>query len=163
MQDLSKERRVVLAINVVRSNPRFSIRRAAKFYDIPATTIRRRMAGKPSKADKANGKPTLTTAEEDAIVQYVLDLDSRGFSPRRADVQDMADLLMAKRGARRVGKCWTDRFVARRPELRTRFSRPYDYQRALQEDPHVLDAWFHLVANMRTKYGIQDCDLYNFD
>jgi hypothetical protein len=163
MQDLSKERRVVLAINAVQSNPRFSIRRAAKFYNVSATTIRRRMAGKPSKADKTNGKPTLTTAEEDAIIQYILDLDSRGFSPRRADVQDMADLLMAKRGARCVGKCWTDRFVARRPELCTRFSRPYDYQRALQEDPHVLDAWFRLVVNMRAKYGIQDCDFYNFD
>lgn len=94
MQDLSKERRVVLAINAVQSNPRFSIRRAAKFYNVPATTIRRRMAGKPSKADKTNGKPTLTTAEEDVIIQYVLDLDSRRFSPRRADVQDMADLLI---------------------------------------------------------------------
>ena len=88
MQDLSKERRVVLSVYAVRSNPRFSIRRAAKFYDVSATTIRRRMAGKLSKADKANGKPTLTPAEEDAIVQYVLGLDSRGFAPRRADVQD---------------------------------------------------------------------------
>ena len=163
MQTLSNERRVVLAANAIRSNPRFSIRRAAEFYDVPATTIRRRMAGKPSKADKVNGQPTLTTAEEDAIIQHILALDSRGFSPRRADVQDVANLLVAKRGARRVGKCWTDRFIARRPELCTRFSRAYDYQRAFQEDPDALNAWFRLVANMRAKYGIQDCDFYNFD
>jgi hypothetical protein len=102
-------------------------------------------------------------AEEDAIVQYILHLDSRGFSPRKADVEDMANLLLAKRNTRRVGKCWTNRFITRRPELHTRFSRPYDYQRALQEDPDVLNAWFYLVANMRAKYGIQDSDFYNFD
>lgn len=44
MQDLSTERRVGLAVNAVRSNPHFSVRRAAKFYDVPATTIQRRVA-----------------------------------------------------------------------------------------------------------------------
>ena len=125
---------MVLAINTVRSNPRFNIRCAAKFYNVPATTIRRRIAGKASKADKVSGKPTLTVAEEEAIVGYVLDLDSRGFSPRRADVEDMANRLLEIRGARPVGKNWTDRFI-KRQELRTRLSRAYDYQRALQEDP----------------------------
>jgi hypothetical protein len=75
----------------------------------------------------------------------------------------MANLLLLKRDERRVGKCWTDRFIARQPKLCTRFCRPYDYQRALQEDPDVLNAWFRLVANMRAKYGIQDGDFYNFD
>ena len=95
---------MVLSINAVRSNPRFSIRCAAKFYDVPATTIRRRIAGKAFKADKVSGKPTLTVAEEEAIVGYVLDLDSRGFSPRRADVEDIANRLLEIRGARLVGK-----------------------------------------------------------
>lgn len=129
-----------------------SIRRAAKIYEVPESSVRRRMAGKTSKADTHHGQLNLTAAEEEAIIRYVIDLDSRGFSPRRCDVRDMADILMAKRGARHVGKCWTDRFIKRQPKLRTRFSRAYDYQRALQEDPHVLDAWFRLVANMRAKY-----------
>lgn len=47
----------------------------------------------------------------------------------------MANLLREKRGAGRVGKHWTDRFINRRPELKKRFSRVYDYQRALCEDP----------------------------
>ena len=157
------ESRVILAVNTVRLNPQISIRRAAQLYDVPRTTLQHRIAGRAPEADKTNGKPTLTTAEEHAIVQYICQLDSKGFSPRRADVEDMANLLLAKRSTRHVGKCWTDRFIARRPELCTRFSRAYDYQRALQEDPHVLDAWFRLVVNMRAKYGIQDCDFYNFD
>jgi len=78
-------------------------------------------------------------------------------------VKEMADLLAAKRGAPPVGKHWTARFIARRSELCTRFSRRYDYQRAKQEDPVVLGAWFTLVANMRAKYGVVDSDFYNFD
>jgi hypothetical protein len=163
MSDLSQEGRIGLAITAVRNNPRITIRRAAAIYHVPRSTIQRRMAGTTSKADTHHGRLNLTAAEEEAIVGYVLDLDSRGFSPRRTDVEDMANRLLEKRGPQRVGKNWTDRFIKRRPELRTRFSRVYDYQRALQEDPHVLDAWFRLVTNMRAKYGIQDCDFYNFD
>ena len=44
-----------------------------------------------------------------------------------------------------------------------RLSRAYDFQRALCEDPDLINAWFQRVANMRTKYGIQDYDFYNFD
>ena len=101
--------------------------------------IQRRMNGTTTKPDFKNERAKLTKSEEDAIVQYIFDLDLRGFSPTRANVEDIANLLLAKRGARRVGKCWTDRFIIRRPELYTRFSRVYDYQRALQEDPDTLN------------------------
>uniref|UniRef100_L7IUA6 HTH CENPB-type domain-containing protein n=1 Tax=Pyricularia oryzae (strain P131) TaxID=1143193 RepID=L7IUA6_PYRO1 len=75
----------------------------------------------------------------------------------------MADHLLAARDARPVGKQWAYRFVQRRIELKTRFSRAYDFQRALCEDPDALNAWFRLVTNTKAKYGIQDCDIYNFD
>jgi hypothetical protein len=75
----------------------------------------------------------------------------------------MANVLPATRHAGPVGKNWVYRFVQRRPELKTRFSRAYDFQRALCEDPVKIDAWFRLVVNMRAKYAIQDEDFYNFD
>jgi hypothetical protein len=127
MQALLLESRINLAIEAKRTTPRLSIRKLAKQFDIPRTTLQYRMTGRTSKADKANGIPILTPSEEEAIVQYISQMDSRGFSPRRSYVQDMADLLMAKRGTRHVGKCWTDRFIIRRPELCTRFSRAYVY------------------------------------
>jgi hypothetical protein len=86
------------------------------------------MKGQTAKADSYNGRSNLTKLEEEVIVQYALDQDSRGFSLRIADVGDIANLLLQKRGARRVGKNWADRFVARRPELKTRLNRVYEYQ-----------------------------------
>ena len=45
----------------------------------------------------------LTDLEEDVIVQYILALDSKGFPPCLSSVEDIADRLLAKRDARRVG------------------------------------------------------------
>jgi hypothetical protein len=78
-------------------------------------------------------------------------------------VEDMADRLLATRDALRVGTRWASNFVKRRLELRTRFQRKYDYQRAKCEDPEVIRSWFKLVQNTIAKYGINDADIYNFD
>ncbi|EAQ88884.1 hypothetical protein CHGG_05503 [Chaetomium globosum CBS 148.51] len=132
-------------------------------YNVPETTPRDRMNGITPKADSYHGRSNLTKIEEEVIVQYVLDRDSRGLSPRPADVIDMANLLLQERDARHVGKNWTSRLIARRPELDTRFNHLYDYQRGLCENLAIIEPWFRRVANMRAKYGILDCDFYNFD
>ncbi|KAF3910067.1 hypothetical protein ABW20_dc0102818 [Dactylellina cionopaga] len=75
----------------------------------------------------------------------------------------MANLLLAQRDGRPVGSHWAENFVKRRSELKTRFNHAYEYQRALCEDPELISKWFVLVHIMRAKYGIQDCDFYNFD
>jgi hypothetical protein len=97
------------------------------------------------------------------IVQHILDLEARGFPPRLAAVKDMADLLLAERDQDLVGQNWAPNFVKRRPKLKVKFNRKYDYKRALCEDPEVIRGWFQLVENTKAKYGIQDKDTYNFD
>ena len=62
-----------------------------------------------------------------------------------------------------VSKLWAYNFVKRQPELRTRYTRRYDYQRAKCKDPKVVGEWFALVQNVKAKYGIVDDDIYNFD
>ena len=87
----------------------------------------------------------------------------RGLPCGKDDVRDMANRLLRERGGKGVGKNWVDRFVQRNPELRTRRSRLYDYQRALCEDLVLIKGWFELVQNMKVKYSIVDEDIYNFD
>jgi hypothetical protein len=116
-----------------------------------------------SRRDSTPNSRKLTPTEELAIVRYILDLDSRGFPPRPQAVQEMADLLLAERDASPVSKNWTSNFINRRTELKTKFSRKYDYKRALYEDPVIIGDWFKLVRNMVAKYGILEEDIYNFD
>jgi len=97
------------------------------------------------------------------IVQYVLDLDSRGFPPRFDAVEEMANLLLVDRGATPVGINWTANFINRRPEIKPMFDRKHDYQRLLCQNPEVINNWFRLVRNTIAKYGIAEEDIHNFD
>jgi hypothetical protein len=97
------------------------------------------------------------------IVKYILNLDLRGFAPTYAAVRDMANRLLAARGANQVGVHWPRNFVKRTDSLTTRFNRAYDRQRALCEDPVLIRGWFELVQQTKVKYGICDEDVYNFD
>jgi hypothetical protein len=45
----------------------------------------------------------LLAAEEQSIVDHILDLDARGFPPRPATLKDIADLLLAKRHRAPIG------------------------------------------------------------
>ena len=96
-------------------------------------------------------------------MQHVLDLDHRGFAPTYASVRDMADKLLAARGAGQVGQKWPANFVRRTESLTTRFNRAYDRQRALCEDPVLIRSWFELVEQTKAKHGILNEDVYNFD
>ena len=88
----------------------------------------------------------------------ILEYSVRGLPVLKADVRDMADRLLRERASKPVGKNWVDNFVKRTPELRKRWSRPYDRQRAACEDPAVIRPWFALVQGMKEKYGIVDED-----
>jgi hypothetical protein len=158
-----KESDVILAVNALRKNPHLKLTRVARIYNVPRTILRSRYSGKLSRRDISANSRKLTNLEEDVIVRYILDLDSRSFPPRRSSVEDMANRLLAERNAGRVGKNWTTNFVRRQPELRTRFNRKIDYQRVQCEDPNVYNVWFRLVQNTIGKYGIQEEDIYNFD
>jgi DDE superfamily endonuclease/helix-turn-helix, Psq domain len=163
MEIQTKEARIILAIEAIRTSKRLSQRSAAKIYKVPLSTLSDRMAGRIYRPEAKANSLKLTELEEKVIVRNILDMDSRGFAPRLAGVEDMANYLLESRGGKRVGKLWAHRFVQRQPDLKTRFNRVYDFQRALCEDPELIGAWFRLVENMRAKYGVLDCDFYNFD
>jgi hypothetical protein len=163
MEIHTQEARIILAIEAIRSSRKLSRRSAAKIYKVPETTLRRRMNGQLYLPERQTATLKLTKLEEETILRNILELDSRGFAPRLASVEDMANHLLESRGGQHVGKLWAHRFVQRQPALKTRFNRVYDFQRALCEDSELIGAWFRLVKNMRAKYGVLDCDFYNFD
>ena len=118
---------IQLAISDITFQRVQSVNRAAKIYNVPRTTIRRRVAGKRMRRDCEANTKRLNKLEEEAIVKRILEESTRGYAPTEADVRAMANKLTAERGAKPIGKNWVDNFVKRTPELRTRWSRPYDY------------------------------------
>ena len=135
---LYTEADVQLAVSDISRRQIKSIRRAEKVYKVPKTTIRRRRDGTRSRRDCEPNQKRLTKLEEEAVILRILEESDRGLPSSKADVRDMADKLLRERGGDAVGKNWVDRFIERTPELRTRWSRPYDHQRAVCEDPAII-------------------------
>ncbi|KAG6996543.1 hypothetical protein FocnCong_v015657 [Fusarium oxysporum f. sp. conglutinans] len=143
MSQLNKEANILLALQALQNDPKLSLRRAAKIYKVSLTTLWRRQQGILSQRDTIPKSRKLSDPEEQIIVQFILDLDSRGFPPRLRGVEEMANRLLADRDASPVGKRWASNFVKRHKELKTRF--------------------FPLVENTIAKYGIRSDDIWNFD
>ena len=165
-KSIEQEGRILLAIKDIQNGSTNSIRQIAERFCIPRSTLQRRLDGQQFRADTRPSGHKLTQTEEESLVQYILDMDMRGSAPRPAAVQEMANILLAERGSSppsSVGKNWSSAFVKRRPELRTRYSKRYDYQRAQNEDPKILQEWFTTVQCMVDENGIQPEDIYNFD
>ncbi|KZL65827.1 fot5 transposase [Colletotrichum tofieldiae] len=87
----------------------------------------------------------MTIIEEIVILERIIDLIDRGFPLRLNDVRDMADCLLNERDATRVRPRWAENF------------------RALAKDLAIIQGWFTLIQNTIAKYGILDCNIYNFD
>jgi hypothetical protein len=163
VQKSSHEADIYLAISALNRRQILTERSAAQTYEVSRTTLQRRRTGTRARRDCQPNTKKLTQLEEEVIISYILDLDQRGFSPTYTAVRDMADRLLAARGAGQVGVHWPRNFVKRTDSLTTRFNRAYDRQRALCEDPVLIRSWFELIEQTKAKYGICDDDVYNFD
>lgn len=159
----SNEADLQLAISSINECQFAANRHAAAVYNVPEATLRHRRAGRPARRDCQPNSKKLTQLEEQVLVKYILDLEARGFAPTYAAVRDMADRLLAARGAGQVGVHWPRNFVKRTDSLTTRFNRAYDRQRALCEDAGLIKSWFNIVEQTKAKYGICDADVWNFD
>ncbi|KAF6514113.1 hypothetical protein HZS61_006369 [Fusarium oxysporum f. sp. conglutinans] len=163
VDDPNIEGKILLALQALQNDPKLKLRRAAEIYKVGRMILWRRQKGIQSRSDWVPTSRKLSDLEEQIIVQFILDLDSRGFPPRLRGVEEMANRLLADRNASPVGKRWASNFVRRHKELKTRFFRKYDYRRAKCEDPTAIRNWFRLVENTIAKYGIRLDEIYNFD
>ena len=95
---------MVLDISSIHRHQTKSVRKAASIYKIPRSTLQTRRAGITARRDCEPNLKKLTKPEEEVITRHILDLDSQGFPPTLDAVQNMADKLLAERGAGKVGK-----------------------------------------------------------
>jgi hypothetical protein len=162
-----KEGRLSLASQSLQRRQIKSQRRAAKLFSIPRSTLYNHLQGSQPQATANAQKRKLHPVEEQSLVQWILDLDQRGFPPQVINVRRMADALLAARGQnppfQPVGKNWVLRFINSQSELQTKWNRKFHSHRAKCEDSVAITAWFKLVEEMRQAYGILDDDVYNFD
>ena len=160
-----KEGQLLLAYDAYLKGHFPSIRKAADAYSVPFTTLASRLRGRASRVDSRPNRQKLTDTEEEVLEHWILSTDERGYPLTVTGVRDAAKIVLEQRVGSdcKIGINWPQRYINRRPGLKSRYSRSYDNQRARCEDPALVGAWFRLVQNTIAKYGILNDDIYNFD
>ena len=125
----NQEGRIQLALTAYKNKQFRSYRKAAAAYNVNYRTLTKRAKGVTFRPETRPNCHNLTKTEEQTIIRYILDLDSRGFAPRLCEVEDIANKILASRTDIRVGKNWAQRFVTRTEELKIAFNRAKDRQR----------------------------------
>ena len=162
---LHQEGQLVLAVQAIKLGHIQSIAAAARLYNVPRKTLSARLAGRVSRLDSHQSTHKMRSTEEDTLRAWLIDMDNRGYPLTVTNLRIAANLLLQARcgPASSVGINWPSRYIHRTPDLRTRYTRSYDAQRAKCEDPVLIQGWFNLVRNTIAKYGIINEDIYNFD
>ncbi|EDN94242.1 hypothetical protein SS1G_10115 [Sclerotinia sclerotiorum 1980 UF-70] len=89
-----------------RFNVRDNVHIAAKLYNITNTTLLRRMNGLAPRTEIRANSHKITDLEEEVLIQYIIDMDERGFAPKLSGVEDIANYILESRRAKKVGKLW---------------------------------------------------------
>ena len=89
-----QEGRILLAISDLQNQRILRVAQAASVYNIPRTTLQRRLRGIQQRSEIRANNHKLTQFEEESLVKWVLDLDRRGLPPRHSLVRDIANHLL---------------------------------------------------------------------
>jgi hypothetical protein len=100
----TQEARIILVIKAIRTSKKPSKRSAAKLYNILYTSLSNRIASRTYRLEATANSLKLTELEELVLLQYILDLDSRGFTPRLAGIEDIVNYILESRERKRVRK-----------------------------------------------------------
>lgn len=127
---IQQQGRISIAIQAIQNKEISSIRETARRFNVPEATLRRRLRGTTNRAGTRANSLKLKDIEEETLQNRILSLDLRGAAPTQAHVRDMANILLTTRGStpiQTVGKNWVYNFIKRHPELKSCFSRQYNY------------------------------------
>jgi hypothetical protein len=102
MELLSREDRIVLAVDFLKSDASISVRSVAARFYIPESTLQSRRARTTARRDTPPNSLKITKSKEDSLVRRIRDLSLRGFAPPFTQVRSMADQLLAARGGTQV-------------------------------------------------------------
>ena len=71
---------------------------------MPYITLSERITGITPRNKSRPNYLKLLKLEEEVIIRYILDLDSRGFTPRLTSIEDIANYILELKGGKRVSK-----------------------------------------------------------
>ena len=166
-----KDQTLQLAIQSYQNREYTSVRACAKAYGLNESSLRTRLKNGENKSTSHAYQQLLTPAQEQMLVQWILDLDSQGHAPSHAKVREMAQIIRSVSNSTSnltgsppsIGHNWVHRFKLRNPKVATLLGKTLDSARVNGTSSEALREWFALFEKTVAKYHIQPCDIYNMD
>ena len=160
-----REMQILAALKALSNDPKLSLRRTARMYDVPRSTLNDWHLGKTKERSKAHpADQLLSTEEEEVLVGWKEDWDDRGLPPRRRHVLGMVASILHDHGSsNQIGKRWLDWFLQRHPESDSKVGKTIDKQRALATNQAGFEKHLNRFQQTKSRYKVQDGDTWNTD
>ena len=124
------------------------LREAARLYNVPVETLRRRVTGKVD-IDCCPGTPTvLTKEEEETIVRYLIQMADMGYGLTKEAVMHMVYIIVKKCKRphpfknEKAGQWWFQGFKSQHPNLTVQMPQSLAYCRALSANKENISDFF---------------------
>ena len=162
------ESRITQGIDILQrgGNPNFSAE--AREFNVPLQRLRARWNGRRSKQEVVPWNRKLKEHEDSAVCTYLGRLDKIGLYARLFMIADRANGVLRRAHVGegpppQVSEHWARRFLERHPEYHVRKQSVQEVDRKKAQDPDTILWWLHEFKRICDEYGIQQCDIYNFD
>lgn len=157
-----------LAIKAVREN-RMGWLLASKRFNVPQATLRRHFYSVP--VNLGRFKPTFNADMEKALVEHILEFESRLFGFNTTEIRKLAFDFAEKLGldhrfdknAKTAGWDWLKGFRDRNPNITLRAPEPTSAARAKAFNKPQVMKFFSLLEETVTANGIEAHRIYNMD
>ena len=148
-----------------------SLRQAAKLYNVPVETLRRRFNGTVTLDCKPGPSTVLTADEEQCLAHYVIEMADRGFGLVSEDLMRTAFTIAERSGRSHpfrngmAGRGWLEAFRRRHPEITLRTPQALSYSRAASASKAVVDDFFAKLGALYGRLNLinKPMQVYNID
>jgi hypothetical protein len=160
----ARETAIQFAIADLDSGVEKSQRAACKKWRVPRSSLQERLNGSKPHAIAHSHQQRLTPEQEEFLVQWILDEDSRAQPPSHPRVREMATRILRMNGdTRPLGRRWIPQFLARNPRVASIVGRKIESARTTASNYNTINEWLELFERTRKMLGIPYENVWNFD
>jgi Tc5 transposase DNA-binding domain/helix-turn-helix, Psq domain len=124
---------------------------AAKIYGVPRTTLYSRISGSQHHKTAHFNMQRLSPVQEDHLATWILQQEALNYAPTHAQVRAIATGILKQAGDYQpLGKKWTNHFLNRHLELKTKLGCRTDWERinaaTLKNIQHLFNLYETVVV-----------------
>ena len=147
-----------------------TLRDSARKYNVPVTTLYRRVNGMVAMGSRPGPAPVLSSME-DRLAHYLVEMADMGFGLSRQEVMRLAFQIAEESGIKHpfknctAGRKWFEAFRFRHPNLTLRTPEALSYARAKSLNPKTIEDFFAKLAAIYARLNLfcRPMQVFNVD